>query len=93
MRANRLANTLILLSSFAAFSVYAADQAPAPKAADTRLETIGETPASSKGEMKDCPMHQGKMKCDHQKGEPCPLHKDEKQHGKSHEKCEHMHHG
>jgi hypothetical protein len=91
MRTNQWFYTLILLSSFSTFSVYAADQAPAPKVADTRLEKIADTPATSTGEMKDCPMHQGKKECDHKKGEPCPYHKDKTHHGKSHEKCEHEH--
>jgi len=84
-------NALLLLSSFAAFSVYAADQSPAPKIADTKLEKIADKPAISKGEMKDCPMHQGKKECNHKNGEPCPHHKDKMHHGKSHEKCEHEH--
>ena len=91
MRTNQWLITLVLLGSFSVFSVQAADQTPTPTVADSKLEKIADTPATGKGEMKDCPMHKGKKECDHKKGEPCPYHKDKKHHGKAHEKCDHEH--
>ena len=46
----------------------------------------------AKEHVKDCPMHSvEKDKDEHKNGEPCPYHKEGKQKGMSHEKCDHKH--
>jgi len=92
MRTNQWLISIVLFSSLAAFSVYAADQAPAANTADTKLEKIGDTPSTTKDKTSDGPMHHGEKKCDHKQGDSCPHHKDKNHHGKMHEKCDHDHH-
>ena len=85
-------STQWLISLFFALSLGNAMAADTTAANETgKLETINGTPATLEQKMKDCPMHQGKKECQHKNGEHCPYHKDEKHHGKAHDKCDHKH--
>ena len=79
MRIQRAITTLLFASSLSVSTAIAADT---PK-----LETINSTPSAN--QHKDCPVPHEQTKCDHKNGEPCPLHKHDAHHDKSHEKCDH----